>query len=179
MFQGERLLSWYAIRVRPRHEKAVASILSYKGFDQFLPLYKHSVRYEGRLREHDLPLFPGYVFSCFDPLNRLPILITPGVNYIVGTADGPTPLDPCEIDGIRRAIELRLSVQPHPYPAIGDRVRIRDGPLAGVEGILIESRKSTRLVLSVSLLQRSILLEIEHERVSRCEVAADWRDGPS
>jgi transcriptional antiterminator NusG len=168
-FQEKGLLNWYAIRVKPRHEKVVAAMLNSKGFDRFLPLYKRSVRYAGRRREHELPLFPGYVFSCFDALNRLPILVTPGVIYIVGTPEGPTPLDASEIDGIRRAVELRLSLQPHPYLGVGDKVCITDGPLAGVEGILIESRTSVRLVLSVSLLQRSVLLEIERERVSRYE----------
>ena len=161
------MVGWYAIRVKSRHEKVVADALKYKGFEGFLPLYKRCARYAGRRRIHDLPLFPGYVFSCFDPMYRLPILVTPGVSYIVSTPSGPTPLDASEIDGIRRAVELRLSLQPHPYLAVGDKVCIRDGPLAGVEGILVEFRKSVRLVLSVSLLQRSVLLEIERERVSR------------
>ena len=167
--QGNGLLSWYAIRVKSRHEKSVASRLSYKGFDQFLPLYTRTVRYEGHRREHDFPLFPGYVFSCFDPVNRLPILTTPGVDYIVGSVAGPTPLDPSEIEGIRKAMELGLPVEPHPYPSVGSKMRIGDGPLAGVEGVLVDSG---RLVLSVSLLQRSVLLEVDHQRVSRCEAGS-------
>jgi transcriptional antiterminator NusG len=159
------MVGWYAIRVKSRHEKVVADALKYKGFEGFLPLYKRCARYAGRRRIHDLPLFPGYVFSCFDPMYRLPILVTPGVSYIIGTPDGPTALDTSEIESIRRAVELQLALQPFPYFGIGDKVCITDGALAGVEGILIESKNTIRLVLSVNLLQRSVILEIDRERV--------------
>ncbi len=148
----------------PRHEKAVAKILGNKGYETFLPIYSRRHKYSGRSRSFDLPLFPGYVFSRFDPSVRLPILTTPGVLQVMGTGRTPEPVPDSQIDAIRLAVQAGISLMPTAFWKTGDRARITSGPLTGVEGI-VENIKPLRLVLSVALLQRSVLLEVDAECV--------------
>jgi transcription antitermination factor NusG len=152
---------WYALQVRSRHENSVTLHLQGRGYEPFLPLYKSRRRWSDRFKEIDLPFFPGYVFCQFNPLNRLPILGVPGVVQIVGVGGIPAPLDEAEIGAIQAVVNSRLSSQPWPYLEIGSKVRIEYGPLCGVEGILLSVKGHGRLVLSVTLLQRSVAVEID------------------
>jgi transcriptional antiterminator NusG len=113
----------------------------------------------------DAPLFPGYVFCQFDALNRLPVLVTPGVLSVVGRGRIPVPVEDSEIDAIQRVVSSGLQAKPWPYLEVGQQVRIQDGALSGLEGILISFRGSRRIVVSVSLLCRSVSLEIERSGV--------------
>ena len=152
---------WFALQVRTRNEAGVAEQLTGRGYERFLPLYKVRKRWSDRIKEVDAPLFPGYLFCRFDPQDRLPILKTPGVIQIVGFNNGPTAVDESEIQSIQRLVTAGVPNQPWPYLAAGDRVRIDSGPLLGLEGILIDVKRSHRLVLSVTLLQRSVAVEID------------------
>jgi transcription antitermination factor NusG len=157
---------WYALAVKPRHDKAVTRILENKGYETFLPLYKKRHRYATRCKESELPLFPGYVFCRFDITARLPILTTPGITNILGAGKMPIAVDEREISSLQSAIHAQFSVAPFPYLETGQKVRIIDGSLAGVEGIVMSSKAPLRLVLSITLLQRSVLLEIDRDCVS-------------
>jgi transcriptional antiterminator NusG len=106
-------------------------------------------------------LFPGYLFCRFNPQDRLPILKTPGVIQVVGFNNGPAAVDEAEIRSIQTLATAGVPHQPWPFLAAGDRVRIESGPLLGLEGILIDVKRSHRLVLSVTLLQRSVAVEID------------------
>ena len=157
---------WYALAVKPRHDRAVSGALEHKGYQTLVPLYKKRRRYSARTRESELPLFPGYVFCRFNPLTRLPILTTPGVIQILGTGRTPIPVEESEISALQTALRLQLPVQPFPFLETGQRVRITEGALLGVEGIVMSFKQCLRLVLSISLLQRSVLLEIDRDCVS-------------
>jgi hypothetical protein len=133
---------WYALRVRPRCEKMVASTLLTKGYEGFLPLYRHRSRW-------------------LDINHRLPILVTPGVIQVVGIAKTPYPVDEAEISALQSIVLSSLQVEPRSYLNIGTRVRIELGPLSGVEGILTGKKGKRKLVVSVSLLQRSVEVEID------------------
>jgi transcription antitermination factor NusG len=154
-------LCWYALRVRPRFEKMVASVLLLKGYEGFLPLYIRRSRWSDRIKNVELPLFPGYMFCRFDVNKRLPILVTPGVIQVVGIGKSPHPVDDDEIAALQSIVISGLQAEPRSYLNIGQRVRIELGPLAGVEGILTSTKGSSRLVVSVSLLQRSVSVEID------------------
>jgi transcription antitermination factor NusG len=157
---------WFALGVKPRFDKAVARMLESKGFETLLPLYKKRHRYAARCKVAELPLFPGYVFCRFNVLTRLPILTTPGVTQILGTGNTPIPLSENEIVSLQTAIKSDLPLQPFPFLQVGQRVRIEEGALAGVVGIVIRCKQSLRLVLSITLLQRSVLLEIDQHQIS-------------
>lgn len=157
---------WFALQVRARHEMPIVSHLCNLGYEWMLPLYKCRKRWSDRIKEVEAPLFPGYLFCRFDPQDRLPILKTPGVIQIVGQKRAPTPVNEAEIRGIQTLMASGLPNQPWPFLAVGDKVEIESGPLAGIEGILTSFKGSHRLVLSITLLQRSVAVEIDSAFVS-------------
>jgi transcription termination/antitermination protein NusG len=158
--------NWFAVRVLPRHEKMVNSVLGHKGFETFLPMYSRRHRYPSRARCFDLPLFPGYLFCRLHLAGRLPILTTPGVIQMVGAGRTPIAVDEQEIVALQRAVESHLPLTPVSGWQAGQRGRITDGPLAGLEGAIVRVKATVRLVLSVTLLQRSVCVEIDHDRVA-------------
>lgn len=152
---------WFALRVKSRSEKVVSTIARHKGFEEFLPLYQSRRRWSDRFKSVELPLFPGYVFCRINPEFRLPILTIPGVLSFVGIGRVPAPIDDAEIAAIQTAIGAGLLAEPYPFLEVGQRVRLAEGPLAGLEGLLVEVRKQQRLVVSVSMLKRSVAVEID------------------
>ena len=159
--EPETFRQWFALSVAARHEKSVSRGLDHKGFETFVPLYTRKHQYEGRVRKFELPLFPGYVFCRAEPHTHLPILTTPGVLRIVGAGRVPIPIANDEVLSIQRAMEAGIAMSPYPFWRSGQTGRITAGPLAGIEGIVVTVKQSLRLVLSVTLLQRSVLLEID------------------
>ena len=164
-FTGVRY-PWFALQIRMRHEANVADHLQGKGYEWFLPLYKARRRWSDRVKEVNSPLFPGYLFCRFNPHHRLPILKTPGVTQIVGYNHVPVPVDEQEIEAIRRLIASGLPNFPCAFLQVGSKVRIETGALRGLEGILTELKGKRRLVLSITLLQRSVAVEIDLDAVS-------------
>jgi len=158
-------LPWFALHVRTRHETAIASFLETKGYEQFVPLYKIKKKWSDRVKVTDAPLFPGYLFCRFDPQFRLPILKTPGVIQIIGYNRIPTPIDETEMDAIQTVIASGLQTQPWPFLAVGEHVRIGAGSLRGLDGIVVKMKDNHRLVVSVSLLRRSVAVEIDSNLV--------------
>lgn len=161
-------LPWYALQVRGRHERVVAEHLASQGFEWFLPLCKERKRWSDRIKEVESPLFPGYLFCRFDAQNRLPILKTPGLVQIVGYNRQPISVDEGEIAAIQTLVASGVPNQPCSFVEIGDPVRIESGPLRGLQGILVESRGHHKFVLSVTLLQRSVAVEIDALSVTPC-----------
>jgi transcription antitermination factor NusG len=157
--------SWFAVRVKSRCEKVVALMAQSRGFQEFLPVYRSRRRWSDREQEVELPLFPGYLFCRMDPQRRLPLLTIPGVVQIVGIGKTPAPVDDAEIAAIQAAVQSGLSAEPWPFLEAGDRVRLAAGPLAGLEGILVGSDKQQRIVVTVTLLHRSVAVAIERDWV--------------
>ena len=157
---------WFALVVKPRFDKAVGRTLEAKGYQTLVPTYRKYHTYGARSKVTELPLFPGYVCCRFDMRSSLPILSTPGVIRVVGTRSVPTPLSEIEIDSLQAAMRANLPVQPFPFVNAGQRVRITGGVLAGMEGIVLAPKPKLRLILSITLLQRSVLLEIDQDQVS-------------
>jgi len=166
---------WFALHVRTQHEKSVAEYLRGGGYDLILPLYKCRKRWSDRVKEIDSPLFPGYLFCRFNPMERLPILKTPGVIQIVGYNRQPVSVDEVEIRAIQTLMAAGVSNQPWPFLHAGDRVQIESGPLRGVSGILTEFRGQHRLIVSITLLQRAIAVEIDSALVTRQRAADEKR----
>ena len=165
--EGTIMRHWYALQVRPKYERVVANALTSKGIETFLPVHEVQRRWRDRLRQSEDPLFPCYLFGRLDPLQRLPILVTPGVLSIVSYGTGPARIDDAEIQAIQTIARSRLRAEPWPYLQIGDLVRIEKGPLAGLTGILVRVKSSCRLVVSISLIQRSIATEIDADTIGR------------
>jgi transcription antitermination factor NusG len=166
--------NWYAVRVRPNLEKSVCDFLQTKGLEAFLPTYQEPRNWSDRVKILNLPLFPGYLFCRTNDDRRLPILTTPGVRDIVGFGKTPAPIPEFEIDAVRRFIHCDLKVKPWPFLRIGQKVTIQKGPLSGIEGILQEFKGGCRVVVSISLLQRSIAAELDGTWVRSDSGSSDY-----
>ena len=156
---------WYAAHIRSRHEKRVAEQLAGKNVSFFLPLYSAERRWSDRVAKVEMPLFPGYLFVQIPLRERLKVLEVPGVVRLVSSGGEPVPLDESEINILRRGLASKLKAEPHPYLKIGNRVSIRTGALAGLEGILLRKKDSYRVVISVDLIMRSIAVEISADDI--------------
>ena len=168
---------WHALYTRHQYEKIVAQALSAKGFEVFLPQYRTIHRWKDRRKELLLPLFPSYVFiqGGFDRM--LNILTTPGIHSFVAWGGVPAEIPPEEIDAVRRLVQSPLRFEPHPFLKCGDWVRIKSGPLEGIEGILVRTKSACRLVLGVEILAQSASVEVDISAVERVRCAeADRRD---
>jgi transcription antitermination factor NusG len=157
--RGDR--AWFAVRVQSKFEHLASARLNGKGYEEFLPLYSARRRWSDRIKHLDLPLFPGYLFCRFDVRDRLPILTTPGVVGIVGAGKLPIPVAETEIEAVKAILRSGLAALPWPFLNVGSKVYIEGGPLAGIEGIITNTDKVYRLIVSVSLLQRSVSVEID------------------
>jgi transcription antitermination factor NusG len=161
--------AWFALRVKTRAEAVPAGILGGKGYECWLPRYTVRSRWSDRVKQLEKPVFPGYLFARFDPQDRLPVLTTPGVMSVVSFGRGPEPVNELELASLRTALNTELPMQPWPFLQAGDRVRICEGALAGLEGVLVSCRTSCRIVLTLSLLQRAVAVEIDRSWVSPVE----------
>src|SRR5579863_1895934 len=156
---------WFALRVKSNHEKAVCSHLAVKGFEVFLPICRTRNRWADRFKLVETPLFAGYVFSRLDRTRPNAVLSTPGVIQIVGTGRNPEPVLEGEILAIRRAVEANFQLRECDFFMKGQHATVVSGALAGLEGTVVSLKQQSRLVLSISLLQRSVALEIDESLV--------------
>lgn len=155
---------WYALYTAPRHEKKVVEQLSQQGVICFLPLYRSLRQWKDRRKELTLVLFPGYVFVRGVLQDRLKVLRLPGAVRFVSFNGQPAPLSDLEIEGLRSRIGDR-GVEPHPYLQVGRRVRVRRGPLEGLEGIIQRTKDSCRIVFTIELISRSVAVEVDESEV--------------
>jgi transcription antitermination factor NusG len=155
-------LPWFALYVKPRHEKNVTLILERKGYEAFLPTYSHRAKYH---KNFELPLFPSYVFCRIELSERLPIMTTPGVFSIVGNGPEPEAISEHEIQAVRRLTESGLMPVPWPYVVPGQEVSLESGPLQGVQGVVVDASNEKWLVVSVNLLRRSVAVKLDRERL--------------
>jgi len=109
------------------------------------------------------------LFCRFDYTQRRPVVLTQGVLQVVGCGRRPTPIEDSEIQAIQVAVASGVPGQPWPYLEVGERVKIHSGKLSGIEGILVNLKGNHRVVLSVTLLQRSVALEVDLSWVTSLE----------
>jgi len=157
---------WFAVYTAPRHEKRVGQYLGVKGIEHYVPLYHARRKWsDGTTVTLDLPLFPGYLFVRIDRSERIRVLQVPGVvSFVGGTGRQPASLPQTEIDALRSGLPLRHA-QPHPLLTMGQRVRIRSGALAGMEGVMVRRKNSLRVVLTMDLIQQSVAVEVDESEL--------------
>lgn len=156
---------WYAVRVKPQHERSVALGLDARGLIQFLPFHREIHRWSDRRKVVAVPLFPGYVFCRFHYAERLRVLQTAGVRYIVGVGGKATPIPEEEMSAIGRIVQSQRPAEPTAFLEVGQLVLITEGPLMGLQGFLQQHRNQRRLVVGVSLLHRSVAVELDSDWV--------------
>jgi len=152
---------WYVAHTSANHEKRVTQQLLERSVENFLPLYDCVRRWKDRRMKLQLPLFPGYVFVRLLLRERLKVLQVPGVARLISFNGQPAVLPDTEVEALRAGLATRLRAEPHPYLTVGRRVRVKRGPLAGVEGILIRKKNACRVVLSLDLIMQSASVEVD------------------
>ncbi len=162
---GGNTNEWYAVHVKPNCERTVAAAMEGKGYEAFLPLCWEYRNWAQRVRKVERTVIPGYVFGRFDPGKRLPIMTIPGVTYIVGTRSGPLPVNAEELAAIQRIVQTSVPAEPWPFLVVGEFVTLTFGPLRGLTGRLLETKGRWRIVISVTLLQRSVAVEVDRSWV--------------
>jgi transcription antitermination factor NusG len=169
--------SWFAVHTASNHEKRVAQHLRLRDIETFLPLYGVTKRWKNRTTvKIETPLFSGYVFTRIAPSERVRVLEVPMVCSIVGNKREPISLPDAEIERLRAGLQGRQA-HPFPYVKVGNRVRIRSGPLTGLEGIVVRTYGGLSVVLSVDLIQKSIAVHVEAGELESC--AQSGRDAYS
>jgi transcriptional antiterminator NusG len=157
---------WYGIRTRSNYERVTSLVLRGRGYEPYLPLYRvHRLGAHTRA-DSERALFPGYLFCRFDVKQRLPILMTTGVVSVVSFGREPVAIPDEEIEAVQAVLRSGLPVEPCAYLREGARVRVTNGSLDGVEGILVKKKNQCRMVVSVTMLQRSISVEIDGDRLA-------------
>jgi transcription antitermination factor NusG len=177
--------NWFAAYTNSHHEKRVASHFGERQIESFLPLYSALHRWKNRCAvDLDLPLFPNYVFVHIDPRDRVRVLEVPGVLSLVGFGRTLAPLSDFEIEAIRACIGQRKIV-PHPYLVIGERVRIKAGPMTGMEGVLVRKKSNFRVVLALDVIMQCVAVEVDAddlepaaERAARVVLPLDFAGRP-
>src|SRR5258708_4514565 len=152
---------WYAAYTSANHEKRVAEQLAVRDVEHFLPVYDSVRRWKDRRVKLQLPLFPGYVFVCMALRDRLQVQQVPGVAHLVGFGGTPAALPEEAIEALRASLERGVRAEPHPYLTVGRSVRLKSGPLAGMQGILLLRRGRFRVVISIDLIQRSVVVDAD------------------
>jgi|SRR5579871_5531145 len=153
--------AWYALKTRSRHEKAVARVLAERGVRVFLPLFRKRRRWSDRYKIVETPVFSTYVFVHIDPKDRLVVLRVKGSVQLLGNAGEPTPVADSEINSLLALEAGGAPIEPHRFVKVGQRARIAVGPFRGVEGTLVKRDATTKLVVSVTLFQRSVALTVD------------------
>lgn len=172
LWRQDAQFRWYAIYTKSRHEKQIKVQLDHRSIESFLPLYEAVHRWKDRRAIVSLPVFPGYLFVRISlPEHRLPVVAVPGVVSLVGRLGCPTPIADHEIEVLRACSVRGHRMFPHPYLAEGGRVRVRNGPLADLEGIFLRRRGKSRLILSIKLIARSVAVEVDAADVAPVSAA--------
>jgi transcription antitermination factor NusG len=171
--------AWWALYTRHQHEKVIADMLSAKGFDVFLPLYESTRRWKDRRKVLSLPLFPCYLFLRGGLDRKLQVVSTPGVHTILYRGDKAAIIPDHEIEAIQRAVSGPNRVEPFPFLKCGTRVRVTQGALEGLQGILVRKKNLCRLVLSVDMLAQSVAVEVNMWDIEPCGDAPEKGTRPS
>lgn len=164
---SELHLEWYALRTRHQHEKVAATCLANKSFEIYLPLYETVRQWKGRKKRLSLPLFPCYVFLRGNPRRWREVVTSPGVQDFVQFCGRAATIPEAEIESIRRVLVAPLQAEPHAFLNCGDWVRIKSGPLSGIEGILVRKKNLFRLVVTVEMIGKSVSVEVDSTTVER------------
>ena len=160
---------WYPLQVRYQCEKRVDDSLRLEGFESFTPTWRQTRRWSDRVKVMDAPLFPGYTFVRMEALPELmvKVLRMPGLVRFVTSGRDLVPVPSEEIDAIRALAKSNSGYEPGPFPAVGERIRIRGGLLEGIEGVLVAQSGLKEIVISVGVIQRSLKIPLAGYQIER------------
>ncbi len=154
---------WFAIQTIYKHEFRVLRDLTAKGFTGYLPLLRETRQWTDRTKIIETPAFSGYLFLRHDSSlrSRSLVLNTLGVFRMLPDNHRPSAIADIEIESLRRALDSDIPCVKCELPAVGTRVRVRNGVLAGVEGQIVRINNKSRLVLLISSISQAISVEVD------------------
>ena len=153
--------SWFAVFTRSHHEKRVAQYYAERNIEHLLPISRVMRQWSHyRKVTLELPLFPNYLSVHISRGERTRVVEVPGALSLVGQRSTPAPLPDIEIESLRASLKLP-HCEPHPYMVVGSKVLIKNGALAGREGIVLRTKNRCRVVLTLSLIMRSFTVEVD------------------
>ena len=158
-------LRWFALQTRSRQEKVVRTQLGLRNIEHFLPTTRRLSQWTDRKVQIEVPLFAGYCFARFSSSDRLPVLQSRGVLRVVGPSGRPESIPEDEIESLRILVSTSCEYVNHPYVQKGTLMEVISGPLTGVKGRVVRQARNFRLVLSITLIQRAVAIEIDAEHV--------------
>jgi transcription antitermination factor NusG len=158
---------WYAAYTRANHERRVAYELVERGVENFLPQYESLRKWKDRRVLLARPLFPGYVFVRLALQHKLKVLQVPGVACLVGFGGRPAEIPGEDFARVRQIQKQGIRATPHPFLAVGCLVRVKTGPLQGLEGFVVRRKGGARLIVTLDLIRRSVAVEMEMEDLER------------
>ncbi|MGC2694175.1 MAG: transcription termination/antitermination NusG family protein [Candidatus Angelobacter sp.] len=154
-------VQWVAVYVMPRHEKRVAQHFHVYQIEHFLPLYEARRRWkDGSQQNIQFPLFPSYLFARIGREKRVSVLAVPGVLWIVGGGGESSRIADSYIQFLRETL-AQGRMEPHPYLVTGEKVSIKSGAMAGMEGVLVRKKSGFRVVVTLELIKRSVAVELD------------------
>lgn len=156
---------WYVIYTVHRHENSVLRHLDIRAIEAFFPTYEVTRQWRNRQRVKVLvPLFPGYLFVRTGNLDYIRVLQCPGVVKLIGNHRGPLPVADSIIELLRESV-VEKKIEPYRELALGNRVRIKSGPMQGVEGQLVRKESGWRFVLSIESINQHASIKVEAENL--------------
>ena len=156
---------WYAVFTVPQNEKSAARHLGLRNIESFLPTYESVRVWKNRQRVHlSLPLFPSYLFVRIARNERRAVLSSPGVLRVVGNSREPLPIPDATIEFLRSDFCIN-SIEPYRELVVGQKVRIRDGAMRGLQGVLVRKNNNLRFVLTIELINQHAAVEIAAENL--------------
>jgi transcription antitermination factor NusG len=163
--RSQQPLGWFALYTMPQSENSIRRILDIRRIESFAPTYEVQKIWKNRQRvKTQRPLFPSYLFVRIGPHQRSVVLSSPGALRIIGNTHTPLPIPDREIEFLKTQSGSR-KVEPWLDMVIGKRVRVRSGPMEGLEGTLVEKRNSFRFVLTVAMINQHAAIEIAPEEL--------------
>lgn len=158
--------AWYAVQVWAGREQSCAAHLRSRGLEVFLPLYRERRRWSDRVKQVERALFAGYLFCHLGERGLWQAVQSPRVIRVVGDGRRALAVSLADVEAVQRIVSTGLAAEPWAFLQTGQRVRVEVGPLRGTEGIVLTTRGTRRLVVSVALLQRSVAVELDAEWVT-------------
>ena len=162
-FEGQ----WWVAHTKSRNEKALAHDLMAKNVSYFLPMTMKVSRRSHRTFKSMLPLFTGYLFFCGHDNDRIALLKTNRVANLLEVVDQEEMLR--ELLRVEQAVRAGVPLTPHKYIETGQWCRVIAGPLLGLEGIVVQHKGNTRLVLQVDMLGQAASVEVDIDIIEPVE----------
>ena len=158
-------IRWFALQVAVLSEARISVLLRQKAYPVFLPAFSVTRKYADRTKKVEVPLYAGYLFCRFDPQLSLDVRTTPGVIRIVHVANVPAEVPESEIESIRALLSSGLPIQPISHPGVGEQIEVTHGPLRGVRGVVVSADGGLQLVVTLTLLNRSVCVQFDTSAV--------------